>query len=108
MAELAHRCERARFRASLRLDNELSELEGALLDAHLARCAGCQRVVAGFRGSTSALRSATLGRVAPLAAGLPRWTRRLVAEPPDARCSPRRTTLPATRRLLRDVAAESV
>ena len=30
-------CARARFWVSLRVDGELSELEGALLDAHLAR-----------------------------------------------------------------------
>ena len=35
MDEMGHLCERARFWASLRLDGELSELEGALLDAHL-------------------------------------------------------------------------
>jgi predicted anti-sigma-YlaC factor YlaD len=79
MDESGHLCERARFWASLRLDGELSELEGALLDAHLARCAGCQAVVEGFGSSTTALRSATLERVAPVAVDLPRSPRRLVA-----------------------------
>jgi predicted anti-sigma-YlaC factor YlaD len=35
-------CDRAREWSSLLLDGELSELEQALLDAHLARCAGCR------------------------------------------------------------------
>ena len=72
-------CERARFWASLRLDGELSQLEGALLDAHVARCAGCQAVAEGFGASTSALRSATLEHVAPVAIDLPRSPRRLLA-----------------------------
>ena len=79
MDESGHLCERARFWASLRLDGELSELEGALLDAHLARCAGCQAVVEGFGASTTVLRSATLERVAPVAIDLPRSPRRLLA-----------------------------
>jgi predicted anti-sigma-YlaC factor YlaD len=35
------RCERARQWSSLRLDGELSELEGALLDKHLETCGSC-------------------------------------------------------------------
>jgi predicted anti-sigma-YlaC factor YlaD len=35
-------CERARAWASLRLDGELSELEEALLVAHVRRCAACR------------------------------------------------------------------
>lgn len=35
-------CERARAWASLRADGELSELEQALLEAHLERCADCR------------------------------------------------------------------
>jgi predicted anti-sigma-YlaC factor YlaD len=35
-------CERAREWSSLRLDGELSELEQALLRAHLDRCASCR------------------------------------------------------------------
>jgi anti-sigma factor RsiW len=63
----------------LRLDGELSELEGALLDAHLVRCAGCQAVVEGFGASTAALRSAPLERIAPVAVDLPRSPSRLLA-----------------------------
>jgi hypothetical protein len=42
MPQESHRCERARFWASLRADGELSELESALLDAHIARCSSCR------------------------------------------------------------------
>jgi predicted anti-sigma-YlaC factor YlaD len=79
MDESGQLCERARFWASLRLDGELSELEGALLDAHAARCAGCRTVLADFAASTTALRSAPLERVAPVAVQLPRRPRRLLA-----------------------------
>jgi anti-sigma factor RsiW len=96
MDELDHLCERACFWLSLRLDDELSELEGALLDDHLARCAGCHAVAAGFGASTRALRSATLERIAPAAVDLPRLPR------------PWRTVLLNTRKLRRDIAAESI
>ncbi len=79
MDESGHLCERARFWASLRLDGELSELEGALLDAHLVRCAGCREIAGGFDASTAALRSAPLERVTPVAVDLPRSPRRLLA-----------------------------
>ena len=79
MDESGHLCERARFWSSLRLDGELSELEGALLDAHLARCAGCSELVTGFDASTALLRSAPLERVAPVAIDPSRAPRRLLA-----------------------------
>jgi predicted anti-sigma-YlaC factor YlaD len=79
MDESRHLCERAHFWTSLRLDGELSELEGALLDAHLARCAGCRAVADGFAASTTALRSAPPERVAPVALDLPRSPRRVLA-----------------------------
>lgn len=79
MNESGHLCERARFWASLQLDGELSELESALLDAHLARCAGCRAVADSFDASTTALRAAPLERVAPVAVNLPRSPRRLLA-----------------------------
>lgn len=37
----SHLCERAKAWVSLRADGELSELESALLDAHLGRCEAC-------------------------------------------------------------------
>ncbi len=79
MDESGHLCERARFWASLRLDGELSEIESALLDAHLARCAGCRELAGGFEASTAALRSAPLARIAPIAVDLPRAPHRLLA-----------------------------
>ena len=79
MDESGQLCERARFWASLRLDGELSELEGALLDAHLARCAGCHAIAEGFGASTLVLRSAPLERTAPVAVRLQRSPRRLLA-----------------------------
>ena len=51
-------CERARAWASLELDGQLSELEAALLGAHLASCPPCAAVVVEMRAFTGALRSA--------------------------------------------------
>ena len=53
-------CDRARNWASLRADNELSELEHALLDAHLGRCEGCRAFAQGTEAATAVLRSAPL------------------------------------------------
>jgi predicted anti-sigma-YlaC factor YlaD len=71
-------CARARFWASLRVDGELSELEGALLDAHLGRCGECRDVAVGFESSTELLRSAHQERVAPVALDVRRSPRRLL------------------------------
>ncbi len=53
-------CDRAREWTSLRLDGELSELEGALLDAHLARCARCRDFARGAAAATARLRQSAL------------------------------------------------
>ena len=50
-------CERARVWASLRLDGELSEMENALLESHLARCASCRAAAETVTGLTLALRA---------------------------------------------------
>jgi predicted anti-sigma-YlaC factor YlaD len=50
-------CERARTWASLRLDDELSEFEDALLTSHLRRCASCREYEESLRGVALALRS---------------------------------------------------
>src|SRR3954447_8589653 len=72
-------CARARFWASLRVDGELSELEGALLDAHLARCAACRAVAVGFGGTAALLRETPQERLsAPVAVSLGRTARRLL------------------------------
>jgi hypothetical protein len=65
-------CARARFWASLRVDGELSELEGALLDAHLVRCADCRVFQATAAGSAGLLRGAPLVPPTPLRVDLPR------------------------------------
>ena len=64
-------CARARFWASLRIDDELSELEGALLDAHLAQCADCATFAATAEASTAALRGSEPDFVAHIAVSLP-------------------------------------
>jgi anti-sigma factor RsiW len=58
-------CQRVREQVSLQLDNELSQLEVRMLDAHLARCADCHAYAEDVRGFTHELRSAppeVLGR----------------------------------------------
>ena len=72
-------CARARFWASLRVDGELSELEGALLDAHLTRCADCREFALGAHASTAAVRAASYVAHAPVVLDLPRSHRRFVA-----------------------------
>ena len=49
-------CDRAHAWASLALDDELSELERALLDTHLARCPECAREVAQTRSVARLMR----------------------------------------------------
>lgn len=68
-------CERARQWASLRVDGELSELESALLDAHLGRCEACSAFTREAEGIAATLRSAALERPAPIVLDLPRRRR---------------------------------
>jgi predicted anti-sigma-YlaC factor YlaD len=56
----ASRCDRARAWVSLRVDGELSQLESALLDAHLRRCAGCSSFATEVEASTLAVQAAPL------------------------------------------------
>ena len=72
-------CARARFWASLRIDAELSELEAALLDAHLSRCAECAAFAAGSEASTAALRAVPLAVAPALSVALPASPRRVFA-----------------------------
>ena len=72
MEPVSQLCERARTWASLRADGELSELEAALLDAHLGRCPACTEFAHGFEDVAGALRATRLERPAPLALSLPR------------------------------------
>ena len=65
MQSKSHLCERARSWASLRADGELSELESALLDAHLGRCSTCRTFARSTEEIAAALRSASLQLPAP-------------------------------------------
>jgi anti-sigma factor RsiW len=56
----ADECARASEWVSLRLDGQLSEFEEMLLEAHLARCAGCKAFAASMTGLTGTLRAAPL------------------------------------------------
>jgi hypothetical protein len=59
-ALLPQECERARSRASLALDCELSQFERAHLRSHLHGCVSCATFVAGLREVTHELRAAPL------------------------------------------------
>lgn len=77
------RCERARQWSSLRLDGELSELEGALLEKHLETCGSCVSFDERLTATAFSLRTAP-------------------AEPPRIRFQiPKRTrvSFPASRRV---------
>jgi predicted anti-sigma-YlaC factor YlaD len=62
-------CERARSWVSLGLDGELSEIEQALLCAHVGRCAACAGFERDADALTRELRAAPLER--PAVAGMP-------------------------------------
>jgi hypothetical protein len=78
MEPLGQLCARARFWASLRLDCELSELEGALLDAHAARCADCAEFLASSGAATLLLRAQPLASHAPIRVTVPRSPQRVL------------------------------
>ena len=56
-------CERARTYASLQLDGELSQLEEAMLTAHLFACEACRTYQAEISGLTRELRAAPAERL---------------------------------------------
>jgi predicted anti-sigma-YlaC factor YlaD len=56
-------CDRARAWVSLRLDDEISELEEALLEAHLRTCPACREFEDTVRGAVLMLRAQPLERV---------------------------------------------
>jgi hypothetical protein len=72
-------CARARFWASLRVDGELSELEGALLGAHLERCSECREFEASAIGSAILLREAKPATHGPVVVPSVRSPRRILA-----------------------------
>jgi predicted anti-sigma-YlaC factor YlaD len=55
-------CERTRARVSLALDGELSQVERALLRAHVGRCTECAAFARDLDGLTQELRAAHLER----------------------------------------------
>lgn len=57
---LSEACHRTRQHISLRLDSELSELEEALVAAHLGRCAACSAFAKDVETFTETLRAAPL------------------------------------------------
>lgn len=59
-AHTRHRCDRIREWISLELDGELSRIERALVDRHLAVCGDCTAFAAEVRGFTHALREESL------------------------------------------------
>jgi predicted anti-sigma-YlaC factor YlaD len=74
-AVLSNECERARSRASLGLDGELSQVEQALLRRHIVRCASCAEFERRLVALTLEIRRAPLQRPAraamPTAAAAP-------------------------------------
>jgi predicted anti-sigma-YlaC factor YlaD len=78
-AHTRHRCERIREWLSLELDGELSRIERALVDRHLAVCGDCTAFAAEVRGFTQALRAESLE---PLARPIQLPSRRRVSVRP--------------------------
>jgi anti-sigma factor RsiW len=72
-AVLSMECEHARKRASLGLDGELSQVEQALLRAHVGRCAACAAFARDVDALTQGIRTTPLVR--PLRVSLPTWRR---------------------------------
>ena len=68
-AVLSNECERARSRASLGLDGELSQVEQALLRRHIVRCASCAEFERRLDTLTLEIRRAPLQR--PARAAMP-------------------------------------
>jgi len=60
LAILPEACNRTRQHVSLRLDRQLSELEVAVMENHLARCPACRSFADELEGVTEALREADL------------------------------------------------
>jgi predicted anti-sigma-YlaC factor YlaD len=78
-AQRSSTCDRARAWISLRVDGELSELEGALLDAHLVRCQECAAFSVDVTAVTGVLRAAPLEQLQhPVSVSLRLRRRRLV------------------------------
>lgn len=68
-------CDRVRSQVSLEVDGELSQLERAMVTAHVVRCSGCRAFRSGVTGVTRELRAAPLEQ--PPASVLVRRPRRI-------------------------------
>ena len=68
-------CDRVRAQISLELDGELSQLERAMVAAHVVRCGGCRAFRSGVTAVTRELRAAPLEQ--PPASVLVRRPRRI-------------------------------
>lgn len=68
MAQTTHpvACDRVRGQVSLELDGELSQLERAMVAAHVLRCADCRGYRSDVQAFTRALRSAALETAPPV------------------------------------------
>ncbi|TML09668.1 MAG: zf-HC2 domain-containing protein [Actinobacteria bacterium] len=60
LTQLDHQCARTRELLSLELDGELSQLDSARLESHLAHCPQCRALKTELAGLTLALRTAPL------------------------------------------------
>ena len=58
-------CDRVRAQVSLELDGELSQLERAMVAAHVVRCGGCRAFRSGATAVTRELRAAALEQPPP-------------------------------------------
>jgi hypothetical protein len=72
-------CDRAREASSVRADGELSEVEGAMLDRHLAACGSCAEFDARLRAMADMMRSAAAEKPSRSFAVPPTETARLPA-----------------------------
>jgi anti-sigma factor RsiW len=73
-AILPAECERARMRAALRLDDELSQVEHAMLRAHVRRCSACAGFAVDLGRLTQKIRATPLEQ--PPRIGVPARRRR--------------------------------
>jgi anti-sigma factor RsiW len=76
--EVGLRCDRARQLTSLRLDDQLSALEGRLLERHLSSCAACRNFEAQVSSTTALIRATPPAspsrRLDPRPRALPRFS----------------------------------
>src|SRR6266511_400407 len=93
----SHACDRARAQISSRIDEELSELEHARLDLHLAGCAACRAYEADVMAVTNLVRAAPLETLEfPVFVARRRRSASAACSAPSGRPAPRRCSGPRT------------